>query len=149
MLEYDLVQTWIPASMIAVLLFLIFLDSLWLARRDAKALKRSGGDGGPSSGGGGGGGRDSEAKWHEQNKADFAERQWHEKNREILRNKQGKSAQAVGAAPAASMAMGSSSGPSALAGGYWGPWLVLTSLILGAGFAFYKVVPFTQQFLQD
>lgn len=140
MLEYDLVQTWIPAAVIGALFFLILLDSMWIARRDRKAMERSGGDGGPSTGGGGGG-RDSQAKWHEQNKADFAQRQWTEKNREILRNKNGTAAQAVGAAPAASVAMG---GSAPRAGGYWGPWLVLTSLILGAGIAFYTVFPMLQ-----
>ncbi|MEP0070406.1 hypothetical protein [Pyruvatibacter sp.] len=140
MLEYDLVQTWIPASIIGVLFFFILLDSMWIARRDRKAMERSGGDGGPSTGGGGGG-RDAQAKWHEQNKADFAQRQWTEKNREILRNKNGTAAQAVGAAPAASVAMG---GSAPRAGGYWGPWLVLTSLILGAGIAFYTVFPMLQ-----
>jgi len=143
MFEYDLVQTWIPASVIGALFVLILLDSMWIARRDRKAMERSGGDGGPSSGGGGGGGRDSEAKWHEQNKADFAERQWHEKNREILRNKNGTAAQSVGAA----VAMGGSTAPHAGArssGGYWGPWLVLTSLILGAGIAFYALFPMLQ-----
>ncbi|MEQ8745341.1 hypothetical protein [Pyruvatibacter sp.] len=143
--EYDLVQTWIPASMIAVLMLLILLDSMWLSRKSRKEMARSGGDGGPSTGGGGGGGRDSEAKWHEQNKSDFAARQWHEKNREILRNKQGTAAQAVGAAPTAAFAMGASNQPSAKAGGYWGPWIVLTSLILGAGLAFYAIFPLTQQ----
>jgi hypothetical protein len=140
MLEYDLVQTWIPASIIGALFVLILLDSMWIARRDRKAMERSGGDGGPSTGGGGGG-RDAQAKWHEQNKADFAQRQWTEKNREILRNKNGTAAQAVGAAPAASVAMG---GSAPRAGGYWGPWLVLTSLILGAGIAFYAIFPMLQ-----
>ncbi|MGD1933557.1 MAG: hypothetical protein ACFB0Z_03445 [Candidatus Phaeomarinobacter sp.] len=146
MFEYDLVQTWIPASVIAALFLLIFLDSMWIARRDRKAMERSGGDGGPSSGGGGGGGRDAQAKWHEQNKANYAQRQWTEKNREILRNKNGTAAQAVGAAPAASVAMGGSSAPhdAGTRGGYWGPWLVLTSLILGAGVAFYTVFPMLQ-----
>lgn len=141
MLEYDLVQTWIPASIIGVLFFFILLDSMWIARRDRKAMERSGGDGGPSTGGGGGGGNDAQAKWHAQNKADFAQRQWTEKNREILRNKNGTAAQAVGAAPAASVAMG---GSAPRAGGYWGPWLVLTSLILGAGIAFYTIFPMLQ-----
>ena len=146
MFEYDLVQTWIPASVIGALFVLILLDSLWIARRDRKAMERSGGDGGPSSGGGGGGGRDAETKWHEQNKADYAQRQWTEKNREILRNRKGTAAQAVGAAPSASIAMGGSSAPRAAgaSGGYWGPWLVLTSLILGAGVAFYTLFPMLQ-----
>ncbi len=140
MFEYDLVQTWIPASVIGALFVLILLDSMWIARRDRKAMERSGGDGGPSSGGGGGGGGgDNEAKWHAQNKADFAQRQWHEKNREILRNKNGTAAQSVGAA----VAMGGSPAPhaSGSSGGYWGPWLVLSSLILGAGIAFYALFP--------
>lgn len=142
MLEYDLVQTWIPASMIGALLFIILLDSLWLARRNRKAMERAGGDGGPSTGGGGGNGRSSETKWHDQNKADVTERQWHDANRAVLRNKQGTAAQAVGAAPTAAAALGGGSAPQA--GGYWGPWIVLTSLILGSGIAFYALVPLLQ-----
>jgi|GEM_PF-6030727 len=144
MFEYDLVQTWIPATVICVLFLLIILDSLWIARRDRKAMEQSGGDGGPSTGGGGGGGGgDAEAKWHAQNKADFAERQWHEKNREILRNRKGTAAQAVGAAPTAAVAMGGASAPRA--GGLWVPWLILTSLIFGAGIAFYTIYPTLNQ----
>jgi len=141
MTEYDLVQTWIPSAMIAALLGLIVLDSLYLSWRDGRAARRNGGDGGPSTGGGGGNGRDTETKWHEQNKADFAERQWHEQNRAILRNRDGKAAQAVGAAPATAVAMGGASASHDATGGYWGPWLVLTSLILGAGIAFYALFP--------
>lgn len=136
MTDLDLMQTWIPAVMIAVLLGFIVLDSWWQSRRNAREAERGGGG---SGGGGGGGASEAEAKWHEDNKAAYAERAWHEKNRQILRNRQGKEAQPVGAAPAPG------GGASvARSGGYWGPWLVLTSLILGAGAVFYIVYPLTQ-----
>lgn len=143
MTEYDLVQTWIPATMIGGLFVLIILDSLWLSYRDRRAERRnsSGGPDNTGGGGGGGNGRDTETKWHLDNKADYAARQWHEENRAKLRNRNGTAAQAVGAAPASATAMGGTVAPRDAAGGYWGPWLVLTSLILGAGIAFYALFP--------
>jgi len=75
MFGYDLVQTWIPASMIGVLFLLILLDSLWLAYKARKDMQASAQ------------GSTAQTKWHEQNKSNFAQRQWHEKNREILRNR--------------------------------------------------------------
>ena len=141
MTEYDLVQTWIPATMIGGLVVLIILDSLWLSYRDRRAERRNSSGGPDNTGGGGGGnGRETETKWHLDNKADYAARQWHEENRAKLRNRNGTAAQAVGAAPASATAMGGSTA-SRDAGGYWGPWLVLTSLILGAGIAFYALFP--------
>lgn len=38
----NLVETWIPATMIGVLFFLIFLDSLWLSYRDRKRDEKAG-----------------------------------------------------------------------------------------------------------
>ncbi len=38
----NLVETWIPATMIGVLFFFIFLDSLWLAYRDRKRAEKAG-----------------------------------------------------------------------------------------------------------
>lgn len=137
MTEVDLMQNWIPSAMIAVLIAIIVLDSMWLSRQADKEGGR-GGDGTGGGGGGGGGAKsDAEAKWHDDNKAAYAERAWHEKNRQILRNRQGKEARPVGAAPAPR-------GSSSASGGYWGPWIVLSSLILGAGAAFYLIYPLTQ-----
>lgn len=119
MIEQDLMQTWIPATMIAVLFAVIVLDSWWLARRAAKQAEKGGGDGSGNAGGGSGAKGDGEARTASRD--DGGEQAWHEQNRRMLRARQGRGGSVIAA--------------------YWGPWLALTSLILGAGAAFYLIYP--------
>ncbi len=125
----NLVETWIPASMIAVLFFFIFLDSMWLAYRDRKRAERMGGAAA------GGGSPSAEERWHAHNRALLNEKSWHEENRRILANRAGSKSrkpQSVGAAAAPADRLDAN-----YRGSFWGPWLVLTSLIIGAGIVFW------------
>ena len=77
MTTIDLMQTWIPTTMIIVLLVVIVLDTVWQARTADRS----------TVGGGTGAKSEAEARWHDANRAAATERTWHEKNRKVLNNR--------------------------------------------------------------